>query len=236
MCPSLTATAWQLRYQDGYWWHLVNWLILGRSHRALLLITSCNSIKRTSLTQRHDNIVHNFARHTQYAGGLATVEVSHLSDQNKKRPDLQILLPGGHYLSDVKVVHATCPSHVAKYAGTQFAAARAGQKEKIKKYEDIAKTQSSTFYPVCGRDVWNIHRRERTTNQPHHFHLCRTSTTMGTKRGQERVPRIHCHRSSKGKCNGHVWRAFQSKQNNTQHDQRSPSVWLIAGLTRCNII
>jgi hypothetical protein len=108
---------------------------------------SCNSIKRTSHTQRHDNVVHNFARHTHYAGGLATVEVSHLSDESKKRPDLQILVPGGHYLSDVKVVHATCPSHVAKYGGTQFAAARAGQKEKIKKYEDIAKHNQANFIP-----------------------------------------------------------------------------------------
>ena len=108
---------------------------------------SCNSMKRTSITHRHDDIANNIARHTHYAGGLATVEVSHLSDKNKMRPDLQIILPGGHYISDVKVVHATCPTHVAKYSGIQFGAARAGQKEKIKKYADIAKHSHADFIP-----------------------------------------------------------------------------------------
>ena len=97
-------------------------------------------MKRTSGTHRLDDTVNHVARHTHYAGGLATVEVSHLSDKNKKRPDLQILLPGGHYISDVKVVHATCPTHVAKYSGIKFGAARARQKEKIHKYADIANT------------------------------------------------------------------------------------------------
>ncbi|HEX3641449.1 MAG TPA: reverse transcriptase domain-containing protein, partial [Ktedonobacteraceae bacterium] len=108
---------------------------------------SCNSIKRVSITHRHDDIVNNIARYTHYAGGLATVEVSHLSDKNKKRPDLQVIIPGGHYISDVKVVHATCPSHVAKYSGTQFGAARAGEKEKVDKYSDIAKTCHADFIP-----------------------------------------------------------------------------------------
>ena len=75
------------------------------------------------------------------------MEVSHLSDDDKKRPDMQVILPGGHYLSDVKVVHPTCPSHVAKYGGTQFAAARAGQREKIKKYADIAKNIHAEMIP-----------------------------------------------------------------------------------------
>ena len=56
-------------------------------------------------------------------------------------------LPGGHYLSDIKVVHPTCPSHVAKYSGTQFAAARAGQREKSNKYADIAEHSHANFIP-----------------------------------------------------------------------------------------
>ena len=60
---------------------------------------------------------------------------------------MQVILPGGHYLSDVKVVHPTGPSHVAKYGGTQFAAARAGQREKIKKYADIAKNIHAEMIP-----------------------------------------------------------------------------------------
>ena len=43
--------------------------------------------------------------------------------------------------------HATCPTHVAKYSGIQFGAARAGQKEKIKKYADIAKHSHADFIP-----------------------------------------------------------------------------------------
>ena len=47
----------------------------------------------------------------------------------------------------MKVVHATCPTHVAKYSGIQFGATRAGQKEKIHKYADIAKHSHADFIP-----------------------------------------------------------------------------------------
>jgi hypothetical protein len=108
---------------------------------------SCNSVKRTAITNRHDSIVNNVARFTNFAGGLATVEVSGLSDQNRLRPDIQISVPEGTYMTDVKVVHPGCPTYVEKFGATQLGAAKAGEKEKVKKYSQLAEQHHAEFIP-----------------------------------------------------------------------------------------
>lgn len=61
-------------------------------------------MNRTAITVRHNTIVNHIACFTNYAGGLglATVEESELSEETRLRPDLQVILPGATYMSDVR--------------------------------------------------------------------------------------------------------------------------------------
>ena len=88
---------------------------------------SCNSLKRGEITARHDSVVKIIARYTNFAGGIPIVEATRVTEESRTRPDLQILLPGQHYLSDVKVTHPLCPSHVSRYWRKQLGSANAGE-------------------------------------------------------------------------------------------------------------
>jgi len=108
---------------------------------------SCNSLKRGEITARHDSVVKIIARYTNFAGGIPIVEATRVTEESRTRPDLQILLPGQHYLSDVKVTHPLCPSHVSRYWRKQLGSANAGEVEKTKKYSALADQCKAEFIP-----------------------------------------------------------------------------------------
>jgi hypothetical protein len=115
-------------------------------------------MKRTAITVRHDTIVNHIACFTNYAGGLATVEESELSEETRLRPDLQVILPGATYMSDVKVVHSLSPSHVENHWKNQLGAAKAGEKEKTKKYTQLAKQHHMEFAPFVTETSGGINK------------------------------------------------------------------------------
>ena len=74
---------------------------------------SCRALKSRDLTDRHDAIVIVLQRFFHYAGAMTRIEPASLTGASRMRPDLSLVIPGHHYLTDVRVTHPLCPSHVS---------------------------------------------------------------------------------------------------------------------------
>jgi hypothetical protein len=102
---------------------------------------SCVRHKRTELNARHNAVVNVLARHVAWAGGVAIKEPTNLSTRDRRRPDLQIIFPGHHILTDVVVSHPLCPTHIRKAQGQHLAVARSAETYKQNKYTEAADGQ-----------------------------------------------------------------------------------------------
>jgi hypothetical protein len=91
---------------------------------------SCNVMKRKELNMRHNAVLNALYLYTSRAGGVAVKEPTDLNDKDGRRPDLQLLLPGLHYLADVRITHPLCPTHVQAAANKQLGAALRAEREK----------------------------------------------------------------------------------------------------------
>ena len=106
---------------------------------------SCTTHKRREITIRHNLVLQVLYRYINYVGGVAVKEPIDLNDTDGRRPDLQVLIADQHMLSDVRISHPLCPSHVEAAARQQLATAKIGEKIKQKKYRDTATQHQAKF-------------------------------------------------------------------------------------------
>jgi hypothetical protein len=110
---------------------------------------SCTTHKRREITLRHNAVVHAICTYTQLAGGFACKEPHDMSDEDGRRPDIQIVLPNQHYLVDVVISHPLCPTHVRSAAKKPLAAAYQAEIRKDNKYHRTAQVQHAEFVPFA---------------------------------------------------------------------------------------
>jgi hypothetical protein len=88
--------------------------------------------------------------HAILAGGAATLEPHGLSPAGRLRPDMQILFPGQHILTDVVISHPLCPSHIAQ---ASTGSCRVADKEAFKKSDKYAEVtqyqEGARFVPFA---------------------------------------------------------------------------------------
>jgi hypothetical protein len=117
---------------------------------------SCKSSKSRELTNRHNAVVGVLQRFFNYAGAITEREPSRLTGMSRIRPDLSIVLPGHHYLVDVRVTHPLCPSHISIAASKPLAATISAEKEKSRKYNQLAQNIQAEFVPFVVESVGGI--------------------------------------------------------------------------------
>jgi hypothetical protein len=108
---------------------------------------ACNSHKRREINARHNAVILALYSHVRYAGGAATIEPPRLSADSRIRPDLQIVFPNQHILTDVVISHPTCPSHIVAASAKQLATAEQAAVTKHTTYDQLAVEQQARFLP-----------------------------------------------------------------------------------------
>jgi hypothetical protein len=108
---------------------------------------SCSAHRSRQVAARHDAVAHVLSAAVQQAGGHATVEPRKLWGDDNRRPDLQIIFPAHHLLTDVVISHPLAPSH-SSHCRRKFAAvAEQAAATKIHKYSPMADRLDARFLP-----------------------------------------------------------------------------------------
>jgi hypothetical protein len=103
----------------------------------------------SEVTTRH-NAVRDALWHGVLAvGGQAVREPVGLHLEDGRRPDLQIVFPGEHVLTDVVVTHPLAPSNIARAAGGAASVAKGWQERKRNKYEKTAAHHEARLLPFA---------------------------------------------------------------------------------------
>ncbi|MFI5423103.1 MAG: hypothetical protein ACHQWH_04105, partial [Nitrososphaerales archaeon] len=123
---------------------------------------SCRSSKSRELTNRHNAVVEVLQRFFNYAGAITEREPSRLTGMSRIRPDLSIVLPGHHYLVDVRITHPLCPSHVSIAATKPLAATISAEKHKSNKYNQLAQNIQAEFVPFVVESLGGITKTGQT--------------------------------------------------------------------------
>ena len=108
---------------------------------------ACNSHKRREINARHNAVLLALYSHVRYAGGAATMEPPRLSADSRIRPDLRIVFPNQHILTDVVISHPTCPSHIVAASAKQLATAEQAAVIKHNTYDQLAIGLQARFLP-----------------------------------------------------------------------------------------
>jgi hypothetical protein len=114
---------------------------------------TCKSLAIREAVTRHHAVKDALYRAVLLTGGQAMREVKGLDAQNRLRPDLQIVYPGRHVITDVAVVHS-----LGAYARARpehpTLAAKDGAGAKRRKYAAIASRHDAELIPfvveTCG--------------------------------------------------------------------------------------
>ena len=112
---------------------------------------ACNSQRRREVTTRHNTVVSALHHVVLVLGGQSVQEPI----MDGLRPDLQIVFPGLHLLTDVVIANPLRAGVVPGARGTaRLVAARTAEQYKIKKYNTIATRHHAALLPfaveVCG--------------------------------------------------------------------------------------
>jgi hypothetical protein len=106
------------------------------------------------VTTRHDAVRDALYHGVLTVGGQAVREPAGLDLDDGRRPDLQIVFPGEHILTDVVVTHPLAPSNIERAAGGATRIAKYMQERKRKKYTKTAAHQEARLIPfaveTCG--------------------------------------------------------------------------------------
>ncbi len=105
--------------------------------------------RRKPVTRRHDIVVRMLNSWITKLGAFSCVEPRRLSDEDERRPDIDVQLGNQRFLIDVTVRNPTCPSHLVAASKKSLATAAAAEREKTTKYRDIAKDNDATFVPFA---------------------------------------------------------------------------------------
>ena len=106
------------------------------------------------VTTRHNAIRDALYHGVLTVGGQAVREPAGLDLEDGRRPDLQIVFPGEHILTDVVVTHPLAPSHIERAAGGATKTAMYLEQRKRKRYTKTAAHQEARLLPfaveTCG--------------------------------------------------------------------------------------
>jgi len=134
---------------------------------------SCQLLKRSVITARHDRIVKLLAHVLRVSGAFVQIEYCP-SGVDRKRPDLTVVLPEQALFIDVVVCHPSAPSRISL---DPLASARRAEAAKQSKYADVAQAHGARIlgfaletygaFGECATDVLQIIRRAiRTQADP----------------------------------------------------------------------
>jgi hypothetical protein len=101
------------------------------------------------VTTRHNAVRDALYHGVLTVGGQAVREPVGLDLEDGRRPDLQIVFPGEHILTDVVVSHPLAPSYIAKAASAAARVAKYWQETKRNKYEKTAAHHEARLLPFA---------------------------------------------------------------------------------------
>jgi hypothetical protein len=90
------------------------------------------------------------------AGGVAVKEPAGLSAKDGKRPDLQIIFPSRHIITDVCISHPLAPSYLGKAKDLEAATANGAAAVKVRKYVEVSTTQQASFIPFAAESTGGL--------------------------------------------------------------------------------
>ena len=108
---------------------------------------SCNKLKPTSITDRHDFLVNIIRNWCDRVGITVRKEPRRLNNDNRRRPDLLMYTEQQKILVDVQVVHPTCSSHLQSSAADNPTTIETAERNKKRKYSAMALKQQAKFVP-----------------------------------------------------------------------------------------
>ena len=108
--------------------------------------STCTAVKTREVTSRPDEVVNVLYRFALMKGIQAMREPAGLHASDERCPDLQLLLPGCHILSDVCIMHPYAPAQVHRSCST-LGAARQQQGIKHRKYSRTAAQERAELLP-----------------------------------------------------------------------------------------
>ena len=118
---------------------------------------SCIAHRRRELTHRHDAVLNVLYTYVRAAGGVAVKEPAGLSAKDGKRPDLQIIFPSRHIISDVVISHPLAPSYLSKAKpDNESATVAAAARFKVNKYDEVSTTQHASFLPFAAESTGGL--------------------------------------------------------------------------------
>ncbi len=107
---------------------------------------TCKKQSKGEISIRHDAVKKALYHAVLTLGGQAVCEPVGLSGADGRRPDLQIVFPGQHLITDVVVSHPLAPSAIIHSAvGQTNAVAIRKEQRKRKKYNSIATKHGASF-------------------------------------------------------------------------------------------
>ena len=103
---------------------------------------SCQNLRRSTVTSRHDSIVRLLAKHLRRASALVHEE-QRFPGERKLRPDLDVFFSDEYLLVDVVVTHPAAPS---RKSIKPLAAAGDWERRKVNKYESLAAVHGAKVF------------------------------------------------------------------------------------------
>ena len=114
---------------------------------------SCKYIKRAAATHRHTMILQKLSFVLQKAGAAVHIDPNWFEG---KRPDAQVNCAHENVMIDVSVTHPSSPSLCQGAAGKHLSEAGIREKQKIAKYDRLAKIGGVSLCSLCVGVVWLI--------------------------------------------------------------------------------
>ena len=110
---------------------------------------SCIAFRRNSITFRHDLVVSAINSYAHRSCITTEVEPRRLSIDSRKKPDLKLFIDNTVTLADITVRHPTAVSHLSTSASAPLATLKAAEREKTRKYCQMAKENNAKFIPFA---------------------------------------------------------------------------------------
>ena len=141
---------------------------------------SCIHYRRKEVTLRHNTVMKALYSHAILAGGAASLEPHGLSPTGRLRPDMQILFPGQHILTDVVISHPLCPSHIVRATTGSCRVAEHEALKKSDKYAEVTHHQEGArFVPFAIETTGGMGRDARVLVEQISL-ACRDHLTLQT--------------------------------------------------------
>lgn len=109
---------------------------------------SCVHRRKNELNLRHDLVTKCIKYYAEIAGAVGRLEPNGLSEDDRKRPDLELFLGHIHQLVDVTIVHPTCRSYLIR-AQHPLAITEKAASNKLTKYSVMGSQLQAKIIPFA---------------------------------------------------------------------------------------